>query len=96
MKKYKIIIQNPAKKDVRESRNWYNQQQQGLGKRFTADLRNTLSNIANNPTSYAVRYAQNRKSNLAKFPYGVFFFIDEINSTVYIIAVKHNAMDFPK
>jgi len=54
MKKHKIVIQYPAKKDVKESVSWYNQQQKGLGKRFTADLRNTLLRIENNPASYAV------------------------------------------
>ena len=96
MKKHKIVIQYPAKKDVKESVSWYNQQQKGLGKRFTADLRNTLLRIENNPASYAVRYAQNRKANLSKFPYGVFFYIDNIKGIVYIIAVKHNARDFAK
>jgi mRNA-degrading endonuclease RelE of RelBE toxin-antitoxin system len=96
MKKYKIVIQFPAKKDVKESRNWYNHLQKGLGKRFTDDLKKTLLSISNNPTSFAIRYAQNRKANLSKFPYGVFFFIDDSASTVFIIAVKHNARDFLK
>jgi plasmid stabilization system protein ParE len=96
MKKYKIIIRDEAKKDVKEYRSWYNQQQKGLGKRFTKDLRNTLLSIARNPTSYAVRYAQNRKANLDIFPYGVFFLIDNIDSIVYVIAVMHNARDFVK
>lgn len=95
MKKYKIVIQYLAQKDVRDARAWYNQQQKGLGTRFTYDFRNTLLNIAINPTSYAVRYAQNRKANLAKFPYGIFFFIDDNIDTVFITAVKHNARNFP-
>ncbi len=74
MKKHKIIFQDQAKIDVREARSWYNLQQYGLGKCFTADFRNTLLRIAYNPAAFAVRYGQNRKANLAKFPYGIFLF----------------------
>ena len=94
MKRYKVIVQNQAKEDVKDSRNWYNQRQKGLGKRFTGDLRNTLSSIANNPTSFAVRYGEFRKASLLRFPYGVFFFIDYAGDIVYIIAIKHNSRDF--
>jgi len=96
MKKYKVVIQNPAKEDVRESRSWYNRQQKGLGKRFIVDLRKTLLSIEKNPTSFAIRYERNRKANLSKFPYGVFFFVDEPFDIVYIIAVKHNARELAK
>lgn len=53
-KKYNVIILDGAKKDVSNSRRWYNNQQKDLGKRFTADLRNILSLISDNPFSYAV------------------------------------------
>ena len=68
MKTHKIIIQNVAKKDAIASRKWYELQQKGLGKRFSDDLKSTLVNIANNPYSYAIRYAENRKANLKIFP----------------------------
>jgi toxin ParE1/3/4 len=91
MKKYKIVIQNAAKRDSAESKRWYNEQRKGLGKLFIADIKNTLSNISDNPFSYAFRYAENRKANLKKFPFGIFFFIDNDTDVVYVIAIKHNA-----
>ena len=35
MKKYKVKIEQEALKDIQEITNWYNDQQKGLGKRFT-------------------------------------------------------------
>jgi hypothetical protein len=53
-------------------------------------LRKTLLKIADNPTSFAVRYGQFRKANLSKFPFGIFFFIENISRTVFVIGVKHD------
>ncbi len=36
---YKSIILSPAKEDIREAAQWYNKQQNGLGKRFIMEVR---------------------------------------------------------
>jgi hypothetical protein len=36
---YKSIILPLAKEDIREAAKWYNKRQIGLGKRFTAEVR---------------------------------------------------------
>ncbi|MBC7554936.1 MAG: type II toxin-antitoxin system RelE/ParE family toxin [Taibaiella sp.] len=90
---YKIVIQNEAKDDVRQARKWYNQQQNGLGRRFSADLKNTLLSISANPLAFAVRYSVHSKANLKIFPYDVFFFIDAMDNTAYVVSVMHNSRD---
>jgi len=93
MKKYKVIVRPKAKTDVIVARKWYNQQQRGLAKQFTEDFKRGLLRLASNPMSFAVRYSEYRKANLLRFPYGIFFFVDEKTQTIYIMAVKHNAQD---
>ncbi len=45
--------------------------------------------ILNNPFSFALFYLQIRKANTNKFPYSIYFQIDESNKTVTIFAVTH-------
>ncbi len=92
-KGFRTVLQNQSKIDAFAARSWYNQQQKGLGARFSKDLKNTLLRIAATPHAFSVRYAGNRKASLDVFPYGVFFIVEGASHTIYITAIKHNARD---
>lgn len=98
MQRFKVAVSELAKTDVRQARKWYNQQQAGLGKRFTSDMTTTLRKIAMNPTSFAIRYKVIRLANFDTFPYAAHFYIDDKNDTVYITAILHTSRhpDTPK
>ncbi len=98
MKKFKIVVHELAKTDMRQARKWYNQQQAGLGKRLYQDMTATLWKIAMNPTSFAVRYKLIRLAHFDTFPYATHFYIDDENNTVYVIAILHTSRhpDMPK
>jgi plasmid stabilization system protein ParE len=89
MKKYKVVVLNIAKEDVKEAYKWYEKQLDGLGKRFVDDMKNTLVNVADNPTSFAIRRQNLRLSNFKTFPYAAHFFINPEDDTVFIIAILH-------
>jgi len=98
MKKYNVVVQQLAKTDIREARQWYNSQKSGLGKRLNADMTATLRKIERNPTSFAIRYKQVRLANFSTFPYAAHFYIDTDNTTVYDFAFMHTSAhsDTPK
>jgi len=98
MKKYKVVVQELAKTDIRGARRWYNDQQPDLGKRLTAEMTATLRQIARNPTSFAIRYKQVRLAHFTTFPYAAHFYIDTAASTVYVLAFMHTSRhpDTPK
>ena len=98
MKKYNVVVQLLAQLDVREARQWYNRQQAGLGKRFTADMAMTFHSIARNPEAFAIRYQDVRAANFRTFPYAAYFFIDQPSATVFIMAILHASRhpDTPK
>ena len=89
MKKFNVVVQELAKIDIRQARKWYNQQQAGLGKRLNQDMAATLRKIANNLTSFSIRYKQIRLAHFDTFPYAAHFYIDDTNATVYITAILH-------
>ena len=52
---YESIILPLAKEDIREAAKWYNKKQKGLGKRFTAEVRENVHFIRQNPKASNIR-----------------------------------------
>lgn len=90
---YKAIILPLAKQDVREAALWYNKKSQGLDKRFTAEVREKVRLISQNPTAFNVRYDDVHTAALNVFPYMVHYTIDEVNKTDIVSAVLHTSRD---
>jgi plasmid stabilization system protein ParE len=90
---YKSIILPLAKEDIREAAKWYNKRQIGLGKRFTAEVREKVHFISQNPKASNIRYDSVRTVVLNVFPFMVHFTIDEKNKTVIVSAVLHTSRD---
>jgi len=90
---YKSVILPPAKEDIREAAKWYNKKQQGLGERFTAEVRESVRFIIQNPTACNIRYDQIRTAVLKVFPFMIHYTIDEKSKTVIISAVPHTSRD---
>ena len=88
---YKSIILPLAKADIREAALWYNKKQKGLGKRFTAEIRQKVHFIKQNHKASNVRYDNVRTAVLNIFPFMVHYTIDESNKTVIISAVFHTS-----
>jgi plasmid stabilization system protein ParE len=88
---YKSVILPLAKEDIREAALWYNKQQIGLGKRFTAEVREKVHFIRQNPKASNIRYKNVRTTVLNFFPFMIHFTIDEKNKTVIISAVLHTS-----
>ncbi len=66
-------------------------QQNGLGKKFTADVREKVQFIRQNPNASNVRYDRVRTAVLQKFPFMVHFAVDEIDQVIIISAVLHTS-----
>lgn len=88
---YKSIILLLAKEDIREAALWYNSRQKGLGKKFTAEVRETIHFIKHNPTASNIRYDHVRTAVLNIFPYMIHYTVDEENKTIVVSAVFHTS-----
>jgi len=90
---YKSVILPLAKEDIREAAKWYNKQQNGLGKKFTAEVRKKVNFIRQNPKASVVRYDDVRTAVLNIFPFMIHYIIDEANKTIVIISVFHTSRE---
>jgi len=90
---HKFIILPLARDDIREAARWYNKQSPGLGKKFTAEVRESVRFIRQNPTACNIRYDKVRTVVLKVFPFMIHYTIDEASKTVVISSVLHTSRD---
>jgi plasmid stabilization system protein ParE len=90
---YKSIILPLAKEDIREAARWYNQQSQGLGRRFTGEVRASIRFIKQNPDACSIRYDDVRVAVLKVFPFMIHYTIDHEYDMVIVSAVFHTSRD---
>ena len=90
---YKAQILPHAKQDIKNSAIWYNERQQGLGKKFTAKVREKVKFIQQNPKVIAIRYDETRTSLVDLFPFMIHFTIEENRNRVVISAVYHTSQN---
>lgn len=87
MKKYKIIFTPESIQQITHISNWYNNESNGLGKKFKINLKSTLDRLRDNPFINPVRYDEVRFAIPHKFPYAAHYTISVSNSILTIHAV---------
>lgn len=66
---------------------WYQDQQHGLGLDFKSCVDEVISKIRHNPFIHKVTFQTVRRSVTKRFPFGVFYTIEE--EKIVILAVLH-------
>ena len=92
MIKYKVLYDPAAINDMKEACLWYNRKQKGLAKKFTADVRAVAASISINPY-FASEKQGIRKALCKKFPYSLYYEINEAEQSVSVFAVFHTSRD---
>ncbi|HLV46163.1 MAG TPA: type II toxin-antitoxin system RelE/ParE family toxin [Flavobacterium sp.] len=84
---YKLIVKSLAEDDIRGIVEWYAEQSKQPPSKFLLKLSIGLDSITKNPEHYQKRFDQVRIHFLKKFPYGIYYTIQE--HTVFVHAVLH-------
>jgi plasmid stabilization system protein ParE len=85
---YTLIIHELAAEDMIEIARWYDLQLPGLGNRFEKYLENCLEAIYKNPTAHNKATETTRKAYVKKFPFIIFFELEE--DIIHIYGVIHS------
>ena len=88
---YRLQVLPTARTDIQEAIKWYYQQQQGLGRRFHAQVKHTFDHLRTNPF-FQNRYEEVRCLPLKKFPFMAHFTVNEEAPQVVIHAVFHTSL----
>lgn len=86
-----LLIRRTAKRHIAEAFHWYERQSPGLGADFLEALETVLEQIESTPLLCAKIHRDIRRALLRRFPYGVFYFIQDGRSVV--VAVLHTSRD---
>jgi len=77
-----VVLRRAAKADIAKAAAWYERQSEGLGDQFLDRVDEAIDGIRQNPLGYAVRIDDVRMASLKKFPYGLWFYVEDEGSIV--------------
>lgn len=89
--KLKVLISEDAESDIDDAYIWYELQRKKLGDSFIRNINSALRQIKRNPYLYPMVYLDIRKHLINKFPYCVYFYVDETDNSLKVISVLHNS-----
>lgn len=88
---YSLVIRSEAELDIQDAYQFYEERSQGLGSEFVRSIDACISKIGRNPRAYPTVYRQIRRVLIRKFPYGIFYLVE--NRKIIVIACFHVKRD---
>ncbi len=88
---YKVKISPEAELDLDEAYHWYESQVNQLGSEFIRVVDENLTAIQQNPLAYPVVYNKIHRKLLPRFPYGLFYVIQD--DIIFVLACFHVKRD---
>jgi toxin ParE1/3/4 len=92
--KWRLVIRPRAETDLREARDWYESQRAGLGEEFIAAIEAALRALARDPRRYTVYYRGFRRVFVRRFPYKLFYRLED--DRVIVFRILHARRDHPR
>ena len=87
---YKILITPEAELEIKNAKNWYEEQQTGLGLGFVSTIKEHINLLKNPSVEHKVVSKNVRRILTKRFPFIIYYIRDEAKLQIKIIAVLHN------
>ena len=87
---YKVKLLPITRTDLQKAKKWYNEQRSELGEEFKHEVNKEMDYISTYPLHYQTKYKEVRVSYVTRFPYGIFYLIEEVKKQIVILGVLHN------
>lgn len=84
---YQIDFKSEVSYDIKAAYDWYEKQRSGLGENFLLALEESYAKIKREPKLYQLIYKSVRRKLIQRFPYGIFFIIED--KKIIVIAIMH-------
>lgn len=82
-----VVFHELARKELLDSRDYYDGLVYGLGKKFIDEVEYIVNNIKTNPLLFPIYFKDFRKALLRKFPFSIIY--KESKTKIFILAVAH-------
>ena len=86
---YSIVLTKRARKEIKNTVDYYALYSNHAPINFTAILKDAFDTLTTHPF-FAVKYKNVRTITLKKFPYTLYFVVNEKNKTVRVLSCFHN------
>ena len=93
---YKLKLLPIAYKDLRKAKKWYLGINTALGEDFKLKINKELDYITQNPKHYQKRYKELRQAIVDRFPYTIYYLIEEELKIVVVIGVLAQKQSFER
>ena len=87
-----VIFTQPARAELTDAQDWYENEAPGLGRRFRAAVDAAVERMSANPQQFPVVYRSIHRALLRTFPYAMMFVI-EADGALTVIACFHASRD---
>jgi toxin ParE1/3/4 len=89
--RYHLLSDIASDADIEAAFEWYESEQPGLGFEFLDEIRAAYERILDGPLKYQVLRSGIRRALTRRFPYGIFFTIED--DLIVILAILDTARD---
>jgi plasmid stabilization system protein ParE len=88
---YQIKITQQAEDELDEVVGWYEEEKSGLGVTFLNHFFNRVAYLKDNPYLYQEVYKIYRRVLMKKYPYAIYYNIEEQKQEVTVLAIWHTS-----
>ena len=82
-----IVFRSEVYDDIKIAYDWYESQRRGLGEDFLLILEDSCAKISREPHGYQLIYKNIRRKLVNRFPYGIFFTLQD--DGIIVVAIIH-------
>lgn len=86
-----LRIRPEAERDLEDAAAWYEDQRSGLGREFLDEMLQCMQRVVEEPELYPLLYRNTRRALPRRFPFGVFYRVEE--EFIMVVAVMHASRD---
>jgi len=88
---YDIKLLPIVHKDLRKAKKWYYDKNQELANEFKTEVDKEIEYIGKFPEHYQRKYKEFRQSLVTRFPYTIFYLVEEEQKRIVIFGVLHTS-----
>ena len=87
---YTIKITEEAEAEILKAKLWYEEQQTGLGDRFSTTIKEHINKLKDPSVEHKIVFGNVRRVLTREFPFVIYYTREEQNLILNILAVLHN------
>lgn len=88
---YKIKLLPVVYTDLKTVKKWYYKKSKTLAQEFKIEVNKEIDYIGKHPEHYQRKYKELRQSLVTRFPYAIFYLVEEEQKRIIVFGVLHTS-----